>query len=89
MHDSSFDASSDPFPSRDSKSPASDADSSAESRPDVRPFVGIRFECCRTYGRIYRNPEKTAYTGNCPKCHAKVRIPIGSGGTSARFFNAN
>ncbi len=70
-----------------------DASSDPNDRPPapekkVRPFLGIRFECCRTYGRIYRNQEKTAYQGRCPKCHAKVSVPIGEGGSSSRFFNA-
>jgi hypothetical protein len=68
-----------------SNQPPSDAKSSSHS---PRPFLGIRFECCRTYGRIYRNDAQTAYCGQCPKCGGRVNVPIGSGGSSARFFSA-
>jgi hypothetical protein len=61
----------------------------ARDQRDPRPFLGIRFKCCRTYGRIYRNDVGTKYVGQCPKCRAKVSVPIGSGGTGARFFNAS
>ncbi|KLU03262.1 hypothetical protein RISK_004574 [Rhodopirellula islandica] len=53
-----------------------------------RPFLGIQFRCCQTYGRIYRNDQQTAYRGGCPKCGARVEVPIGSGGTNKRFFTA-
>ena len=53
-----------------------------------RPWVGIRFECCNVYTRVYRNPEGTAYLGYCPRCLKKVRLAVGPGGISARFFKA-
>jgi hypothetical protein len=54
----------------------------------VRPFVGILFRCCGVYARIYRDAQGRAYCGACPKCAAPVRLRIGPGGTSARFFEA-
>ena len=53
-----------------------------------RPWVGIRFECCDVYTRIYRNPEGTAYRGRCPRCGRNVSLRVGEGGTSSRFFVA-
>jgi|CXWL01.1.fsa_nt_gi hypothetical protein len=53
-----------------------------------RPWVGIRFECCSVYTRVYRNPEGTAYLGYCPRCLKKVRLAVGPGGVSSRFFKA-
>ena len=53
-----------------------------------RKFLGIYFECCRLYARIYRNCEGTAYEGRCPRCGRSVRVSIGAGGTPRRFFAA-
>ncbi len=53
-----------------------------------KKFVGILFECCRVYQRIYKDEQKRAYIGRCPKCGRKAEIRIGPGGTDARFFKA-
>ena len=53
-----------------------------------RPFIGIRFECCRVYARVYVNRAATAYEGRCPRCCRRLSIPIGPGGTDRRFFVA-
>jgi hypothetical protein len=54
----------------------------------ARPFLGIHFECCNIYTRIYKNKEGTAYVGSCPKCGKPVRALVGKHGTDARFFKA-
>jgi len=51
-------------------------------------FLGIMFECCNVYGRIYKNKEGTHYQGRCPKCMRLIKIRIGEGGTTNRFFHA-
>ncbi len=66
-------------------SPESEA---ARANAAGRPWVGIRFECCGVYTRVYRNPEGDAYLGYCPKCLKKVRLAVGPGGVSSRFFKA-
>ncbi len=53
-----------------------------------RPYIGIMFDCCGVYARIYRNKEGTAYVGRCPKCMREVRLKTGDGGTNTRFFHA-
>ncbi len=53
-----------------------------------RPYLGVKFDCCGIYSRIYQNKAGTHYVGNCPKCAKQIRIRIGYGGSSNRFFTA-
>ncbi|MBE7712073.1 MAG: hypothetical protein E7Z92_08065 [Cyanobacteria bacterium SIG31] len=54
--------------------------------PQKRQFLGVWFECCHVYGRLYKNKAGTMYYGRCPKCLRSVRARVGEGGTSRRFF---
>jgi PHP family Zn ribbon phosphoesterase len=60
----------------------------AQSETEVghQPFLGIYFVQCNVYGRLYRNPEATAYEGRCPRCGAFHFVRIGHGGTNQRLF---
>jgi hypothetical protein len=58
------------------------------ARDASRSFVGVRFDCCSIYARIYINDERTAYEGRCPRCCRAVRLMIGPGGSNSRFFTA-
>lgn len=55
---------------------------------EKRPFIGVMFKCCHVYTRVYLNKAGTAYTGNCPKCAAKIEIKVGPGGSDSRFWTA-
>jgi hypothetical protein len=53
-----------------------------------RPWVGIRFECCGLYARVYRTRDGTVYRGRCPRCLRQVRLRVGPDGINERFFRA-
>ena len=54
-----------------------------------RKWLGVLFECCGMYARIYQTRDGTAYARHCPKCNAALRVGIGEGGTSQRIFRAS
>ena len=56
--------------------------------PTPRPYIGVKFECCKVYIRIYLNKAGTAYVGHCPRCAAKIEIKVGPGGSDSRFWVA-
>ena len=54
-----------------------------------KKFIGVHFECCHVYQRVYVNDRGDAYEGRCPMCGRKVRALIDpSKGIDARFFTA-
>jgi hypothetical protein len=57
-------------------------------KKEQRKFIGVKFNCCGIYVRIYVNKEGIAYEGRCPKCFRPVKFTIGCGGTDHRFFEA-
>lgn len=65
--------------------PAGDYSSSG---PIGRSWVGIHFECCGVYARVYRQSGDNKYEGRCPKCRARVTLRVGPDGVSARIFRA-
>jgi hypothetical protein len=64
-------------------------DNSETSEPlESRPFVGVLFDCCGVYARIYRHPDARVYQGRCPKCLRMLTLRVGPDGTAARIFRA-
>lgn len=53
-----------------------------------RPWIGIHFECCDVYQRVYRKPEDDHYLGFCPKCGRKIRLRVSADGVNAKFLRA-
>lgn len=62
--------------------------SESQSTPRRRPYVGVHFECCNVYTRIYRRDDQTEYHGRCPVCLRTIRIRVGPDGTPTRFLRA-
>ncbi|NIQ02958.1 MAG: hypothetical protein GWM98_08940 [Nitrospinaceae bacterium] len=58
------------------------------NRRKKNKFIGILFECCNVYRRIYINKDETAYEGRCPRCYGKVKVLIAPDGTEQRIFTA-
>jgi hypothetical protein len=49
-------------------------------------WLGILFNCCHVYGRIYKDDANRRYRGRCPSCGTPIDVPVGPKGTSQRFF---
>ena len=54
-----------------------------------RPYIGIRWECCKVYSRIYLNHKGRAYVGWCPKCGKRVQLDLSPTGSKNRFFHVS
>lgn len=54
--------------------------------PKKRQYIGVWFDCCQTYGRLYKTANGQFYIGRCPKCLRQARVRVGEGGTDRRFF---
>ncbi len=73
-----FDASSDP--------PSHEEPREVRAVGGSRPFVGVQFQCCGAYSRIFLNPPETAFAGYCPRCGRRVEFPVSETGSNDRFF---
>ncbi len=54
-----------------------------------RPYIGVLFQCCGVYTRIYRRPEDNRYVGRCPRCYRIAQVRVGPDGTGERLFHAH
>lgn len=61
---------------------------SEETTRKPRPFLGIMFQCCKVYQRIYLNRAETAFVGWCPRCKKKVEVKVSKDGSRSKFFTA-
>lgn len=52
-----------------------------------REFIGIFWECCKVYSRVYLNSRRSAFVGWCPKCARRVQVDVSPTGSRSRFFN--
>ncbi len=81
-----IDFTSDPTPKRTEN--IKNAPTETDAGEERRRYIGVKFNCCGVYVRVYINRDGTAYEGHCPKCYKSVKFRIGSGGTDHRFFEA-
>lgn len=61
----------------------------SEEKPGKRPFLGITFECCRVYWRIYLTKDRKRFAGHCPRCGTPVSVPVGPGGSKDQFYRVS
>jgi hypothetical protein len=54
-----------------------------------KPFIGVFWECCKIYSRIYLNKKETAYVGWCPRCAKRVQLNLSPIGSKSRFFTVS
>jgi len=78
-----FDVFSDPEPPT---KPEEQNPPEVPEKKEQRKFIGVKFNCCGIYVRVYINKEGTRYEGRCPKCFQTVNFKVGEGGTENRFF---
>lgn len=64
-------------------------ESNAPPAGPPRPFVGVYFDCCGVYVRVYRKPGEMRYVGRCPRCLRVATLNVGADGTSERIFRAS
>lgn len=58
--------------------------------PAPRPSISVLMKCCHVYLRIYANSKGDAFVGWCPRCAARVEVPIvAEGGSDRRMFIAS
>lgn len=55
----------------------------------AKPFLGVLFECCNIYRRIYLHHSGAFYFGQCPKCGRSIRFEVDDRkGKKTRFWKA-
>ena len=68
------------------------AEEDNQEQPLKRKFIGVWFECCHAYGRLYKSKDGTTYRGRCPKCLRSVQVRVDENdekATSRRFFRGS
>ncbi len=53
-----------------------------------RPFLGVMFECCKVYVRVYQDRDGKHYNGRCPRCLRTLKFVVGEGGKASRMWRA-
>ncbi len=69
-------------------SPSGERGGAAAVGATTRRWIGIHFECCGVYTRLYRKADANRYEGKCPHCHAPVRVRVSPDGVSTSFIRA-
>ncbi len=66
----------------------SEGGNAADPGGSIRPWIGIHFECCNVYSRLYRAPDALRYEGHCPRCGLPVSIRVARDGVNTRLLRA-
>ncbi|HWL93242.1 MAG TPA: hypothetical protein VNT79_06880 [Phycisphaerae bacterium] len=53
-----------------------------------RPWLGVLFDCCGVYVRIYRDPAIDVYNGRCPRCGTPITVKVSPDGENTSFVRA-
>ncbi|MSP24646.1 MAG: hypothetical protein EXR75_05675 [Myxococcales bacterium] len=56
--------------------------------PAAPQSLGVMFDCCNVYRRVFKRADGTAYEGRCPKCGRAVCLVVGPGGSGSRVWRA-
>jgi hypothetical protein len=76
-----FDASSEP------PAPYGEGPPQPPENRGTRPFVGVHFQCCSVYSRVYLKPAEQLSIGFCPRCGRRIEFLVSERtGSAERFF---
>ena len=53
-----------------------------------RDFIGVQFDCCKTYTRVYLKDGGRSQIAHCPKCGKPFTIRFSPSGTDDVFWIA-
>jgi len=53
-----------------------------------RSYIGVHYECCQVYSRVYLKQEQKKQISHCPKCGNAFHIKFSENGTDSPFWLA-
>lgn len=65
-----------------------DGQSGRKLREGGRPWIGVHFECCGVYVRVYRERGADRYESRCPRCATPITVRVSPDGVTTSFIRA-